>query len=64
VHNAADDAPIINPLYTPNIRRQMRLDPSPLLVVQPKQVRARHPDPLPNESQSYGIRIALLQPQN
>ena len=58
MHNAANHAPVINPLYTPNIRRQMRLDPSPLLVAQPKQVRAHDPDPLPKTNQD---RIVIRQ---
>jgi hypothetical protein len=45
MHDPADDPTIIDPLDAPNIRRQMRLDPSPLLVAQPKQVRAHNPDP-------------------
>jgi hypothetical protein len=64
MHNPADDPTIIDPLYAPNIRRQMRLDPSPLLLAQPKQVRSHDPDPFQNESESYGIRIALLRHQN
>jgi hypothetical protein len=64
MHDPADDPTIIDPLYAPNIRRQMRLDPSPLLVAQPKQVRAHNPDPFQNESESYGIRIDLLRHQN
>jgi hypothetical protein len=47
MHDPADDPPIISPLYAPNVGRQMRLDPRPLLVAQPIQVRAHDPDPLP-----------------
>ena len=61
--DAADDAPIVRSLDTSNIGRQMRLDPLPLLIAQPKQVLAHDPDP-PNESSPYGIRIALPQQQN
>jgi len=64
MHDPADDPTIIDPLYAPYIRRQMRLDPSPLLVAQPKQVRAHDPNPFQNESESYGIRIVLLRHQN
>jgi hypothetical protein len=56
MHDPADDPTIIDPLYAPNIRRQMRLNPSPLLVAQPKQVRAHDPDPLPKR-----IRIVWNQ---
>jgi hypothetical protein len=35
MHDPADDPTIIDPLYAANISRQMRLDPSPLLVAQP-----------------------------
>jgi hypothetical protein len=64
MHDPADDPTIIDPLYAPNIRRQMRFDPNPLLVAQPKQVCSHDPDPLLTESESYGIRIALLRQQN
>jgi hypothetical protein len=36
MNDTADDAPIICTLYTANIRRQVRFDPTPLLVAQPK----------------------------
>jgi hypothetical protein len=42
----------------------MRLDPSPLLIAQPKQIPAHDPDPFQYESGSYGIRIAALQQHN
>jgi Carbamoyltransferase C-terminus len=42
VHDAADDATIIHPLNAPDIRRQKRFDPLPLLIAQPKQVLS-HP---------------------
>jgi hypothetical protein len=38
MQDAADHAAIIHPILAAYVRRQMRLDPSPLLVVQPKQV--------------------------
>jgi hypothetical protein len=44
VHDAADDPAIVRPLDTANIRRQVRLDPFPLLIVQPKQVLAHDPN--------------------
>jgi hypothetical protein len=63
MHDAADDAPIVRSLDTSYIRGQMRLDPPPLLIAQPKKVLAHDPDP-PNESSPYGIRVALPQQQN
>jgi hypothetical protein len=36
MNNAADDAAIICALDTTDIRRQMRFDPPPLFVAQPK----------------------------
>jgi hypothetical protein len=36
VHDAADHAAIVLPLDASNIRRQVRLDPLPLFVAQPK----------------------------
>jgi hypothetical protein len=51
VHNAADDAAIVHPLDAPYIRRQLRFDPIPLLIAQPKQIPAHDPDPLPKTNQ-------------
>jgi uncharacterized protein len=45
MYDAADDTTIIRPLDTPNIRRQMRFYPLPLLMAQPKQVLAHDPTP-------------------
>jgi len=45
MHDPADDPTIIDPIHTANVGRQMRLDPSPLLVAQPKQIPAHDPDP-------------------
>jgi hypothetical protein len=36
MNNTADDATIICSLDAANIRRQLRFDPAPLLVAQPK----------------------------
>jgi hypothetical protein len=47
MHDPADDPTIIDPLYTPNIRRQMRFNSSPLLLAQPEQISAHDPDTLP-----------------
>jgi hypothetical protein len=56
MHDAADDAPVVCPLDAPYIRRQMRFDPSPLLVAQPKQIPAHNPDPLPTTNQDRIVR--------
>jgi len=54
MHDAADDAAILHPLDPPDIRRQARFDPLPLLIAQPKQVSAHDPDPpSKNEAESY-----------
>jgi uncharacterized protein len=45
MHDATDNAAIVNSLDTSHIRRQMRLNPLPLLIAQPKQVLAHGPDP-------------------
>jgi hypothetical protein len=45
MHDATDDAPIVCPLDASHIRRQMRLNPLPLLIAQPKQVLPHGPDP-------------------
>jgi hypothetical protein len=36
VHDTADDAAIIRSLNTADIRRQVRLNPIPLFIAQPK----------------------------
>jgi hypothetical protein len=36
VHDATDDAAIICSLYAAHIRRQVRFDPLPLIIAQPK----------------------------
>src|SRR5690348_7847984 len=43
VHDAADDPSVIDPLLAPNVGRQIRFDPHPLLVAQPKQVASHLP---------------------
>jgi hypothetical protein len=54
MHDAADHPAIVNPFHIAHIGRQVRLDPSPLFVAQPKQISAPDPDPLSkNESGSY-----------
>src|SRR5580692_544424 len=60
MHDTADDAAVVRPLDAPYIRRQMRFDPSPLLVAQPKQVPAHNPDPLPKTNQDRIVRAKKL----
>ena len=36
MQDAADDPPIIRPFLTPDIARQVRFDPLPLVVVEPE----------------------------
>jgi hypothetical protein len=43
--DAADDPAIVRPLDTPYIRRQVRFDPLPLLIAEPKQIPAHGPIP-------------------
>jgi uncharacterized protein len=59
VHDPADDATIILSLDTSHISRQMRFDPLPLLVAQPKQVPAHDPNPSPKR-----ISIVLSDRKN
>jgi uncharacterized protein len=49
MHDPADHAPIVLPLDTAHVGRQVRFNPFPLPVAQPKQVLAHDPD-LPDES--------------
>jgi hypothetical protein len=51
MHDAADDATIICALDAPYIRRQVRFDPLPLPITEPKQVSAHDPNPLPKTNQ-------------
>ena len=60
MHDAADDAAVVRSLDAPYIRRQMRFDPSPLLVAQPKQVPAHNSDPLPTTNQDRIVRAKKL----
>jgi hypothetical protein len=59
MNDATDDAAIICTLDTPNIRRQMRLDPPPLFVAQPKEILAHDPSPFQKR-----IRIVLSAQRN
>jgi hypothetical protein len=54
VHDPADDAAIVFALDPANICRQVRLDPPPLLVAQPKEILPHDPDPFQKR-----IRIVL-----
>ena len=60
MHDPADDPPIINPLNAAHIGRQMRLNPRPLLVAQPKQIPAHDPDPLPKTNQDRIVHARKL----
>jgi hypothetical protein len=60
VYDAADDAAIVRPLDAPYIRRQVRFDPIPLLIAQPKQVPAQDPDLLPKTNQDRIVRPEKL----
>jgi hypothetical protein len=60
MHDAADDAAIVRPLDAPDIRRQVRVDPLPLLIAQPKQVPAHDPNPLPKTNQDRIVRAEKL----
>jgi len=46
----ADHAPVVPPFDTAHIRRQMRFDPLPLPIAQPKQVLAHDPALQTNQS--------------
>jgi hypothetical protein len=59
VYDAADNAAIVLPLDTANIGWQVRFDPLPLLVAQPKQIPAHDPNPSPKR-----ISIVLSQQKN
>jgi hypothetical protein len=58
--HAADDSAIVRPLNAPDIRRQVRVDPLPLLIAQPKQVPAHDPNPLPKTNQDRIVRAEKL----
>src|SRR5690349_22515572 len=60
MHDAADDSAIVRSLDAPDIRRQVRFDPLPLLIAQPKQVVAHDPNPLPKTNQDRIVRAEKL----
>jgi hypothetical protein len=41
----ADNAAVVHPINPTHVCGQMRLDPSSLLIVQPKKIAAHHPTP-------------------
>ena len=59
MYDAADDAAIILPLDTTHVGWQVRFDPLPLLVAQPKQIPAHDPNPSLKR-----ISIVLSQQKN
>src|SRR5258708_145960 len=60
MHDAADDAAIVHPLDAPDIPRQVKFDPLPLLIAQPKQLPAHDPNPLPKTNQDRIVRAETL----
>jgi hypothetical protein len=60
MHDAANDPAIVRPLDAPDIRRQIRFDPLPSLIAQPKQVPAHDPNPLPKSNQDRIVRAEKL----
>jgi hypothetical protein len=48
--DAADDPPIIISFGSGQVRRQVRLNARPLLIIQPKQSCAHRKPPVPNRS--------------
>src|SRR3954469_17385271 len=62
MHDTADDAAVVGSLHTPHIRRQVRFDPLPLLITEPKQIPAHGQIPQ-RRITSYGIRIVLARQQ-
>jgi hypothetical protein len=63
MYDAADDPAIVRPLNTSHIRWQVRFDPLPLLIAEPKQIPAHGPIPKKRIT-SYGIRIVGAWHQN
>jgi hypothetical protein len=61
MHNTADHAPVIDPLFAAHIPRQIRFDHQPLFVAQPEKVA---PHAIPCKSPSIGnqqpIQAAIL----
>ena len=57
--NAADHTAIFHPFDAPDIRRQVRFNPLPLLIAQPKQILAHIPIPF-----HFRIRIVFSARKN
>jgi len=51
VNDPADDAAVVHPLNATDIHRQVRLNPLPLLIAEPKQILAHDPDPFSKTNQ-------------
>jgi uncharacterized protein len=64
MHDAADDSAIVRPLDAPDIRRQVRFDPLPLLIAQPKQVPRTNPIPFQKTNQERIVRAEKLMSSN
>jgi len=62
MYDAADDPTVVRPLDTSYICRQVRFDPFPLLIAQPKQIPAHGSIPK-RRITPYGIRIVLAWQQ-
>lgn len=60
MHDAADHAAIIYALDASYIPRQVKFDPLPLLIAQPKQIFAHDPNPLPKTNQDRIVRAQKL----
>jgi hypothetical protein len=50
MQNTADHAAIIHAIFAAYVRRQKRLDPLPLRIIQPKQVASHDPYSPPAEN--------------
>jgi len=42
MQDAADHSPIVHPILAAHVGRQVRLDPLPLFIVEPVQIRPHH----------------------
>src|SRR5262245_29779629 len=64
MHDAADHAAVIHPRLAPDVRCQLRFDPAPLLVRQPKQLAAHYPRPLSRKNHYRSVRAKELMSSN
>jgi hypothetical protein len=53
MHDAADDSTVIDPRFAANVRGKKRLDPPPLLIVQPKQAPPHHRPRITSEKANH-----------